>query len=88
MIQLLKKRFPFAWFKDGAEFSTEFKDTIWCGEGAKTGKYKKREQMFNYYNRTKKYKQGAHIELHNFIKKHNYELFQYDGGTFFLIPKL
>lgn len=34
LIDKLQKQFPDMWFKDGAEFSDGYKNTIWTGEGS------------------------------------------------------
>jgi hypothetical protein len=82
LITLLEKKFPNAWFKEGAEFSNSTSGSVWTGEGSMIGD----EEMFNYFGSGDTYKFGAHIKLCNFVEKNGYYVECYDAGTYMIYP--
>ena len=86
LMALLEKRFPNAWFKEGAGFSSGYKNAVWTGEDSYMGKGEKLIPMFDYNNMGAKYQFGAHVDLCRFVEKHGYFVECYDGGTFFIWP--
>ena len=86
LITLLEKRFPNAWFKEGADFGNGYAASVWTGEGSYVGKGDNQRDMFDYNNMSAKYNFGAHVDLCKFVEKHGYFVECYDAGTFFIWP--
>jgi hypothetical protein len=85
LIEALQKRFPKAWFKDGADFGSGSDTAVWTGEGSELNNGL---PMFNYYSERSCYAEGfgAHEQLCNFVEKHGYYVECYDAGTFLIYP--
>jgi len=84
LIELLKVKFPLAWFKHGEGFSRDMDTAVWTGEGS----YVREDvQMFDYNAMGSDYQFGAHIELCEFVEEHGYFVECYDAGTFFIYPQ-
>lgn len=85
LITLLEKRFPNAWFKEGAGFGNGYEKSVWTGEGSMLNNGL---PMFNYYSTKNCYANGfgAHEQLCNFVEKHGYYVECYDAGTFLIYP--
>jgi hypothetical protein len=85
LMESLQKRFPNAWFKDGAEFGGGSDTAVWSGEGSMLNNGL---PMFNYYSDRACYRDGfgAHEQLCNFVEKRGWYVECYDAGTFFIYP--
>lgn len=84
LMQLLAKRFPSCWFKEGELFSEEQAGAIWSGSDSKIDDL----PMLNVYaSSNKKYYGGIHLKLYNFLKRHGWYNLYYDAGTTFFYPK-
>jgi len=79
LLELLKKKFPGCWFKDGALFSSSYQNSIWSGEGSSIDDM----QLVNDYIESKKYELGVHVKMSKFLEKHGWYAELYDSGTVF-----
>lgn len=77
-MQTLAKQFPKVWFKQGGEFSPQYEQTIWTGEGSSIGD----AEAFDYYGYGNT--MGVHPELHKALDKQGLYAEFYDAGTVFL----
>ena len=90
LMEKLKEKFPLMWMKDGIEFSGDYENSIWTGEGSMIvpkGWHSELE-MFDYYESVPNmYVFGVHKELSEFLDQ--YELFAEakDPGTYFIFIK-
>lgn len=84
LIELLQKRFPDCWFKDGEEFSNGYSTAIWSGEGSSI----KGKPLLDAYTSSKKYTLEVHNDMHNFLEKHGWYAEKYDVGTVMFFPNL
>ncbi len=81
LMEILKKRFPLMWMKKSEEFSSDYKDCIWTGEGSYI---KKDVPMFDNYGNPKYYELDVHNDLIKFLDKYGWYAESYDSGTYFL----
>ena len=83
LIKLLKVQFPKVWIKDGGEFDSRHKGTIWTGEGSyievvgDDGSYLL-DAFSSFY--------GVANQLDEFLTIHGWYAEAYDSGTFFFYP--
>ena len=83
LIELLQKKFPDCWFKDGILFSQNYTTAIWSGEGSEI----KGMPLLNAYTSSKKYTMEVHNDMDNFLKKHGWYAVLYDAGTVMFYPE-
>ena len=83
----LAKSFPKVWIKDGDDFDTNHKKTLWTGEGSEIDVTVDGETYeiaaFNMYGGNN-YTCGVVNELHKFLHKRGFFAEAYDSGTFFI----
>lgn len=84
LIELLKVKFPLAWFKEGKDFGADYSTAVWTGEGSYV---RENVQMFDYNAMGADYQFGAHVDLCRFVEGHGYYVECYDAGTFFIFPE-
>lgn len=82
LLKILKKEFPNCWFKDGEDFSSSHKNSIWSGEGSHING----ENLVDDYTTGKKYILGVHHKMDAFLTKHGWYHELYDSGTVFFYP--
>ena len=82
LIELLQKKFPQCWFKDGGEFSNSNSSSIWSGEGSTI----KGKKLVDNYTDSKDYVLAVHKSMVKFLDKHGWYPELYDSGTVFFYP--
>lgn len=84
LIKLLKVQFPKVWIKDGGEFDSRHKGTLWTGEGSYI------ETADGYMidafsmHTMSGYIFGVANQLDDFLTTYGWHAEAYDSGTFFL----
>lgn len=81
--------FPKMWVKDGIEFSTAYKHSLWTGEGSMIDLVVEADEftleMFDMYSIfPDMYPGGVQITLATFLEQRGFYAGAYDGGTFFI----
>lgn len=79
MLELLKKKFPGCWFKDGEDFSDRHTNSIWSGEGSVIDDM----NLVDDFAQGKKYVLGVHHKMDEFLTRHGWYHELYDSGTVF-----
>lgn len=85
LIDILKSKYPKAWFKPGEEFSSDYSEnTIWSGEGSYANNGMK---LFDpYSDNYENYELEVYKPFNDFIESMGYYVEPYDAGTFFILP--
>ena len=83
-MQTLAKKFPKVWFKQGGEFSPQYEQTIWTGEGSSIGDEGQWE-AFDYYGYDST--MGVHPKLAHVLETMGLYAEFYDAGTVFFYKK-
>lgn len=85
LMNMLKKKYPKAWFKPGEDFGSDYsKDTIWTGEGSYANDGMK---LFDpYTDDYENYELEVYKPFNDFIEEMGYYVESYDTGTFFILP--
>ena len=88
LMELLEKKFPNMWTKEGELFGNHKENTIWTGEGSYLKDKEGMEwEIFDYFSMSETYQFGVHIELVEFLNKHGYYTECNDPGTYFITPQ-
>lgn len=82
LLQLLEKKFPSCWFKDGELFSSNHSKAIWSGEGSRI----KNKPLLDAYTSSKLYTLEVHNDMVKFLDKHGWYPEMYDAGTVMFYP--
>lgn len=78
-LETIKAKFPDLNIKPASEFSDEPNNLFWVSVGNET--FSSGEKFIDYRNKTKKYPQGIHKRLYNYLQKHNLSFVFYDPET-------
>ena len=84
LLELLEKKFPDCWFKEGEMFGSGHAGSIWSGEGSIIDGM----DLVNDYAQGNKYIMGVHHKMDAFLEKHGWYHELYDSGTVFFYPSM
>lgn len=80
---ILKRKFPDMWMKDGEDFSSSNAGSIWTGEGSFDNDG---IPLFDNFATSPLYELGVHKDLVRVLDKHGWFAEFHDGGTVFIWP--